>query len=226
MRVPSGFDIEFNTETGETYVSSFVTGYPDWPKVHLKDIMELVKFLSLIFYSDVYSAVRDYKKFPEKILTTGNIEMAETTENNCCELFDTYLAAKKALNTRIKQVLEIMAKYNALNVNPPEAAQAVAKETTQVSSHQWRYNSGHETIYCEHSYGHRSHGGSFQMCTVKVPVKYLSMKDEEIIKDNRDAAIAALEAKKADIEAQIEEKTRSMRNYLKRINSEIDDLKK
>lgn len=226
MRVPSGFDIEFNTETGETYVSSFVTGYPDWPKVHLKDIMELVKFLSLIFYSDVYSAVRDYKKFPEKILTTGNIEMAETTENNCCELFDTYLAAKKVLNTRIKQVLEIMAKYNALNVNPPEAAQAVAKETTQVSSHQWRYNSGHETIYCEHRYGPRSHGGLFQMCMVKVPVKYLSMKDEEIIKDNRDAAIAALEAKKADIEAQIEEKTRSMRNYLKRINSEIDDLKK
>lgn len=72
MLVPVDFDMEFNTETGETSVSSFVTGYPDWPKVHLKDIKELVKFLSLISDSDVYSAVRDYKKFPEKILTKGN----------------------------------------------------------------------------------------------------------------------------------------------------------
>ena len=71
MLVPVDFDMEFNTETGETSVSSFVTGYPDWPKVHLKDITELLKFLSLIFDSDVYSAVRDYKKFPEKILTKG-----------------------------------------------------------------------------------------------------------------------------------------------------------
>ena len=74
MLVPVDFDMEFNTETGETSVSSFVTGYPDWPKVHLKDIKELVKFLSLIFDSDVYSAVRDYKKFPENILTTGNAQ--------------------------------------------------------------------------------------------------------------------------------------------------------
>ena len=34
------------------------------------------------------------------------------------------------------------------------------------------------------------------------------------------------EAKKAEIEAQIAEKTKSMRSYLKKINSEIDDLKK
>jgi len=71
MLLPVDFDMEFNTETGETFVSEFVTGYPDWPKVHLKDNTELVKFLSLIFDSDVYSAVRDYKQFPEKILTKG-----------------------------------------------------------------------------------------------------------------------------------------------------------
>lgn len=144
---------------------------------------------------------------------------------NGCELFDTYLAAKKALNTRIKNVLVILAKFNALDVTPSEAAQVVAQETTQVSSHQWRYNSGHETIYCEHRYGHRSYG-AFQNCTVKVPVKYLNMKDEEIVKESREAAIAALEAKKAEIEAQIAEETKSMRSYLKRINSEIDSLKK
>lgn len=68
MLLPVDLDMEFNTETGETSVSGFVTGYPDWPKVHLKGITELVKFLSLIFDSDVYGAVRDYKKFPEKIL--------------------------------------------------------------------------------------------------------------------------------------------------------------
>lgn len=147
-----------------------------------------------------------------------------TNENNGCELFDTYLAAKKALNTRIKNVLEILAKFNALDVTPSEAAQVVAQETTQVSSHQWRYNSGHETIYCDHSYGHRSYGG-FQKCTVKVPVKYLNMNDEEIVKENREAAIAALEAKKTELEAQIEEKTRPLRNSLKKIDSEIDSLK-
>lgn len=146
-------------------------------------------------------------------------------ETHGCELFDAYLAAKKALNTRIKQVLDILAKFNALDVIPSEDARLVAQETTQVSSHQWRYNSGHETIYCEHSYGHRSYG-AFQKCTVKVPVKYLNMTDEEIVKENRDAAIAALEAKKAEIEGQIEEKTRSMRNHLKKITSEIDSLKK
>lgn len=146
-------------------------------------------------------------------------------ETHGCELFDAYLAAKKALNTRIKQVLDILAKFNALDVIPSEDARLVAQETTQVSSHQWRYNSGHETIYCEHSYGPRSYG-AFQKCTVKVPVKYLNMTDEEIVKENRDAAIAALEAKKAEIEWQIEEKTRSMRNHLKKITSEIDSLKK
>ena len=147
-----------------------------------------------------------------------------TNENNGCELFDNYLTAKKALTTRIKNVLEILAKFNALDVTPSEAAQVVAQETTQVSSHQWRYNSGHETIYCEHSYGHRSYG-CFKKCTVKIPVKYINMKDDEIYKENREAALAALEAKKAEIEAQIEEKTKSMRSYLKRINSEIDSLK-
>ena len=151
--------------------------------------------------------------------------MSEAQEANGCELFDNYVAAKKALNTRIKQVLEILAKFNALDVIPSEAAQVVAQETTQVSSHQWRYNSGHETIYCEHSYGHRSYG-VFKKCTVKVPVKYLNMKDEEIARENKEAALAALEAKKAEIEAQIEEKTKSLRNYLKRIDSDIEKLKK
>lgn len=150
--------------------------------------------------------------------------MSKVQENNGCELFDAYLAAKKALNTRIKNVLDILAKFNALDVIPSEAARLVAQETTQVSSHQWRYNSGHETIYCEHSYGHRSYG-CFKKCTVKVPVKYLGMTDEEIAKENREAALAALEAKKAEIEAQIAEKTKSMRNHLKRITSEIDALK-
>ena len=151
--------------------------------------------------------------------------MSKVQEHNGCELFDNYLAAKKALNTRIKQVLEIMAKFNALDVTPSEAAQVVAQETTQVSSHQWRYNAGHETIYCEQYFDHRSRA-SFSKCTVKVPVKYLNMTDKEIAKENREAALAALEAKKAEVEGLIEEKTRSMRKYLKKINSDIDDLKK
>lgn len=145
-------------------------------------------------------------------------------ENNGCELFDTYFAAKKALSNRIQQVLEIMAKFNALDVTPSEVADVVSHEITQVSSHQWRYNAGHETIYCDHYFDFRSHR-NFNKCTVKVPVKYLDMKDEDIYKENKEAALAALEAKKAEIEAQIEEKTRSMRNYLKRINSQIDTLK-
>jgi DNA-binding transcriptional MerR regulator len=148
-----------------------------------------------------------------------------TNENNGCELFDAYFAAKKALSNRIKQVLEIMAKFNALDVTPSEVADVVAHEITQVSSHQWRYNAGHETIYCDHYFDFRSHR-NFNKCTVKVPVKYLDMKDEDIYKENKEAALAALEAKKAEIEAQIEEKTRSMRNYLKKINSQIDTLKK
>lgn len=41
-------------------------------------------------------------------------------ETHGCELFDAYLTAKKAFTTRIKNVLEILAKFNALDVTPSD----------------------------------------------------------------------------------------------------------
>ena len=128
----------------------------------------------------------------------------ETTKTSLelgTEVFENYLNAKKTLTSRIKAVLDIMAKCDSLDVVPKDAAKWVARDTTKTSSHQWRYSAGHETIYCEHSYDFR--GSYHNKCTVKLPVRFLGMTDAEILKENREAAIKALEEQRKALEDQI-----------------------
>lgn len=150
----------------------------------------------------------------------------KTTKTNLelgTELFDNYLNAKKTLTSRIKAVLDIMAKCNSLDVEPKDAAKWVAHDTTKVSGHQWRYNSGHETIYCDHMYDFR---GSFHnKCTVKLPVRFLGMTDDEILKENREAAIKALEDQRKALENQIAEVKKPINDKIAKIDAQIEALK-
>jgi len=139
------------------------------------------------------------------------------------ELFDNYLSIKKALTTKIKSVLDIMAQCNSLDVTPDDAIQWVARDTTKVSSHQWRYNSGHETIYCDHMYDFR---GSFsRKCTVKIPAKYLEMSDDEILKENSEAAIKVLEEQRKALEDRIAKVSGPINDEIDKINKRIESLK-
>jgi hypothetical protein len=140
------------------------------------------------------------------------------------ELFDSYLSIKKTLTSRIKAVLGIMAQCNSLDVEPKDAAKWVARETTKVSSHQWRYNSGHETIYCDHMYDFR--GSYHNKCTVKLPVRFLGMTDEEILKENREAAIKALEEQRKELEDRIDEVKKPINDKIAKIDAQIEALKK
>jgi hypothetical protein len=140
------------------------------------------------------------------------------------EIFDNYLNAKKTLTSRIKAVLDILTQCNSLDVEPKDAAKWVARETTKVSSHQWQYNAGHETIYCQHMYDFR---GSFnKKCTVKLPVRFLGMTDEEILKENREAAIKALEEQRKALEDSIVEVSKPINDKIGKIDEQIEALKK
>ena len=151
----------------------------------------------------------------------------ETTKTSLelgTEIFENYLNAKKALTSRIKAVLDIMAKCDSLDVVPQDAAKWVARDTTKTSSHQWRYSAGHETIYCEHSYDFR--GSYHNKCTVKLPVRFLGMTDAEILKENREAAIKALEEQRKALEDQIVKVNKPINDEIGKIDAQIEALKK
>lgn len=151
----------------------------------------------------------------------------KTTKTNLelgTEVFENYIKAKKALTSRIKAVLDIMAKCNSLDVEPEDAAKWVARETTKVSSHQWQYNAGHETIYCQHMYDFR--GNLHNKCTVKLPVRFLGMTDEEILKENREAAIKALEEQRKALEDRIVKVSEPINDEIGKIDAQIEALKK
>jgi hypothetical protein len=152
-----------------------------------------------------------------KEITKTNLELGT-------EVFENYIKAKKALTSRIKAALDIMAQCNSLDVEPKDAAKWVARETTKVSSHQWRYNSGHETIYCDHMYDFR--GSYHNKCTVKLPVRFLGMTDEEILKENREAAIKALEEQRKALEDRIVKVSEPINDEIGKIDAQIEALKK
>ena len=151
----------------------------------------------------------------------------KTTKTNLelgTEVFDNYINAKKALTSRIKAALDIMAQCNSLDVEPKDAAKWVAHETTKVSGHQWQYNAGHETIYCQHVYDFR--GNLHNKCTVKLPVRFLGMTEAEILKENREAAIKALEEQRKALEDRIAEVKKPINDKIAKIDAQIEALKK
>ena len=138
-------------------------------------------------------------------------------------LFNTYLDAKKALVDRIKDVLEIMARCKMLDVVPSDATNYVAQRVKDVANHQWQYNSGHETIYCQHAYSFRH--GNIEKCTVKIPVKYLGMTNDEIFVANRDAAIASLEQAKEDLDNELNRVTEPINKKKAKLDEKIAALR-
>jgi hypothetical protein len=117
-------------------------------------------------------------------------------------LFGAYVTAKKNLTEKLKTVLQILVACDTLEVDPSDDKYIISyigKNINAIASHQWRYCAGHEKIYCQHTYSPQL-GHSFKSITVKVPVKYLGMSDDEIWDDNKDLALKALNEKKASLE--------------------------
>ena len=117
-------------------------------------------------------------------------------------LFGAYVTAKKNLTEKLKTVLQILVVCDALEVDQSDdkyITSYIGKNINAIVSHQWRYCAGHEKIYCQHTYSPQL-AHSYKNITVKVPVKYLGMSDEEIWADNENKAIKSLEEKKASYE--------------------------
>ena len=134
-------------------------------------------------------------------------------------LFEAYVTAKQNLTEKLKTVLQILVACDALEVEQGDKnyiASYIGKNVKDIASHQWRYCAGHEKIFCQHTY--RPTGStSFTSTTVKVPVKYLGMSDDEIWAENENTAIKALEEKKASYE-------RKRSEILKPIDAKINDV--
>ena len=140
------------------------------------------------------------------------------------DIFNEYLRIKKDVTARIKTALNIMAQCNTLMVEPPKGAYSVAHDITNVASHQWQFNTGHETIYCQHMYDF--HRGPYAKCTVKIPVKYLGMSEMEIIQENREAAIKALKEQRKALEDSIVKMSKPINDEIGEIDAKIKALKK
>ena len=68
--------------------------------------------------------------------------------------------------------------------------------------------------------------GSFsRKCTVKIPAKYLEMSDDEILKENSEVAIKALEEQRKAIEARITNANKPLNAEINKINKRIESLK-
>ena len=134
-------------------------------------------------------------------------------------LFEAYVTAKQNLTAKLNTVLQILVACDALEVEHGDKnyiADYIGKNTKDIASHQWRYCAGHDKIFCQHTY-RQQHSHSFTSVTVKVPVKYLGMSDDEIWADNENKAIKALEEKKDSYE-------RKRSEMLKPIDAKINGV--
>jgi phosphopantetheine adenylyltransferase len=69
-------------------------------------------------------------------------------------------------------------------------------------------------------------GSYHNKCTVKLPVRFLGMTDEEILKENREAAIKALEEQRKELEDRIDEVKKPINDKIAKIDAQIEALKK
>lgn len=142
--------------------------------------------------------------------------------NKGAALFDNYVAAKKSLTDRMKQVLSILAQCQVIEVHPSSAKRLVLENAAKVACNHWRYNKGHRTIYCNHYYPQSHHLTS---CTVTIPVTYLGMSDDELYSLNRDIAIESLESQKEALTRQIAELSKPINKKMEQIDQQIDALR-
>ncbi len=143
------------------------------------------------------------------------------------EIFANYLTARNELVTNLKRVIKVLIQCNALDVEPKQALDVLAgdKNLGWVSGHQWQYAAGHDEIYCQHKYKKRGMWtGSFDSCTIKVPIAYLGTPDKDIYKIYRAAALKDLEAKKVAIEAKIKKVTEPLKGQLDEVECQMKTL--
>lgn len=78
-------------------------------------------------------------------------------------------------------------------------------------------------LYCEHMYDFR--GSYHNKCTVKLPVRFLGMTDEKILKENREVAIKALEEQRKALEDRIAKVSEPINDEIGKIDAKIEALK-
>lgn len=78
-------------------------------------------------------------------------------------------------------------------------------------------------LYCEHMYDFR--GRYHNKCTVKLPVRFLGMTDEEILKENHEVAIKALEEQRKVLEDRIAKVSEPINDEIGKIDAKIEALK-
>lgn len=131
-------------------------------------------------------------------------------------MFDEYLDAKKKLVEKLKSIITVLVNTQSLDVSEPSALPFLAKKMTWVSSYQWQYSEGHTTIYCRPSYcAAMTQGCRFTM--VKVPVRYLSMSEEDILAELSAEKVKALKDERKRILA---EKSAALAEY----DTKLDDI--
>ena len=174
----------------------------------------------------IYETV-EIKIAPVDDSPTVSTEESEQPVNPGAALFDAYATAKQNLMEKLKTVLQILVACNALEVEQGDTnyiASYIRKNIKDIASHQWRYCAGHEKIYCQHTY-HSKYSHSFISATIKVPVKYLGMSDDEIWAENAANAIKALEEQKASYEKQRSEMLKPIDEKINEVYTQIAMLK-
>lgn len=144
------------------------------------------------------------------------------------ELFENYLNAKNELVANMKRVITVLIKCNALDVNPNKATESITSDQklSWVSSHQWQYSEGHEAIWCQHTYKPSRSWGTFDRCTIKVPLNLLGMTDKDIYKLYGEAAIKELEAKRDALQAKLKKVTEPLNDQIANVEEQMNALMK
>lgn len=137
------------------------------------------------------------------------------------KIYEKYLDAKKVLNNELKRVVSILIEANALECDPPSAVPYLKKVSSWVTNH-WRYNEGHETIYCRPCYK-EGYKQNLSTATVRVPVRMLGMTDHEIWVECCGSKIQMLESERDKI---IERRDATNRKYDKDISDLTDMIDK
>lgn len=144
------------------------------------------------------------------------------------ELFENYFNAKNELVANLKRVITVLIQCNALDVTPSQATESLSSDPklSWVSGHQWQYSEGHESIWCRNTYKPSRSWGTFDSCTIRVPLSILGMTDKDIYKVYGKAAIKELEAKRDALKEKLKKVTEPLNDKIAHVEEQMNALMK
>lgn len=148
----------------------------------------------------------------------------QTKEKSGSELYEEYLASKKAFSERVKSAVDYLVRAGKLNVSPERLRQQVESKLTWATSHPWRYCEGHESVYCTFMVG--SFRGPADMVKVVVPLSALDITAIERETTIIDQQITELEAKRKNAEEQMNKQISGYTSAIEKLISKKKELMK